>query len=312
MLQKPYQEFLATIIVRFSSPVLLYHATCADPSKISVRIHNVPPEILHEHLTYLKRHYTFVTADEFAVTRRVRGLAAVTFDDAYTSVFEQALPVFESLDIPFTVFINTVKLEGRIFWRDKVRFIIHNNLLQEWESFSGGKYRIKDISFYRYTKHPKNNSKKIDAELDRFLDGRNISPPNETYCIERKDQILPHPLITYGNHSRNHFVLSSLSPEEQFEEIDSVRRFLDGIDGIQRSNLFSIPFGGLRHISEATEQIIRDLGYHGYLLSQNRLNRTVLTGEPVQVIERLMPKPENIDDMMRKMFREGFFRLLRP
>ncbi len=44
-------------------------------------------------------------ADRAAAGRGVRGLAAVTFDDAYRGVFDHALPVLAALGLPCTIFV---------------------------------------------------------------------------------------------------------------------------------------------------------------------------------------------------------------
>ena len=60
-------------------------------------------------LGWLAAHYDVVPLHEF-VDRLTRGavlrsLAAVTFDDGYTGVFEHAVPILDALGIPATVFI---------------------------------------------------------------------------------------------------------------------------------------------------------------------------------------------------------------
>jgi peptidoglycan/xylan/chitin deacetylase (PgdA/CDA1 family) len=86
------------------SLVLCYHAVSAGwPGTLAVT-----QERLEEQLHFLVRRgyraHTFLDV----VTRRGGGhRVAVTFDDAYSSVFELAYPVLQALGMPATVFVPT-------------------------------------------------------------------------------------------------------------------------------------------------------------------------------------------------------------
>src|SRR6202011_1935287 len=58
---------------------------------------------------WLVAHYDVVPLHELVdrLTRgaSLRSLAAVTFDDGYTGVFEHAIPILDALGIPATVFL---------------------------------------------------------------------------------------------------------------------------------------------------------------------------------------------------------------
>jgi peptidoglycan/xylan/chitin deacetylase (PgdA/CDA1 family) len=113
--------------------ILLYHATFATvPKDLSRRLHNVAPVELYRQLSWLRRRFRFISIDEWLESRNRRGTAVVTFDDAYKCVFEEALPVLETLGIPATVFINGITLEGKNQWRDKVRYLISHSLVAEF------------------------------------------------------------------------------------------------------------------------------------------------------------------------------------
>lgn len=84
--------------------VLGYHAAGPDwPAPMSIR-----PDRLESQLRMLlDRGYRGVTFTE-AVARPPDGrVVAVTFDDAYRSVYEHARPVLEGLGLPATVFVPT-------------------------------------------------------------------------------------------------------------------------------------------------------------------------------------------------------------
>ena len=85
--------------------MLCYHAVSETwPATLSVT-----PERLEEQLAWLADEgYRGVTATEMASPRRRRErLVAVTFDDAYRSVLERALPILDAAGMPGTLFVPT-------------------------------------------------------------------------------------------------------------------------------------------------------------------------------------------------------------
>lgn len=77
--------------------------------------------MFERHLDSIGRHFRFVSLDEIGarlVTAEPfeRPVAAVTFDDGYRDVYEQAYPVLKRKGIPAAVFVVT-DLVGRPFWQ---------------------------------------------------------------------------------------------------------------------------------------------------------------------------------------------------
>ncbi|MDH3376187.1 MAG: polysaccharide deacetylase family protein [Gammaproteobacteria bacterium] len=270
---------------------LLYHATFdAVPSDISARLDNVAPAVLHDQLTTLRRDFTFVSVDELAEAPRRTGLAAVTFDDGYRCVIEQALPVLADLQIPATIYINGKAFNGEAGWRDKVRYLIENDLVEAFEAEMHGIENPRDKTFYRYSKDFCNDSRWVETEIDRFLDRHRIEFDLDHYQFDSADWIVEHPLLNYGNHSHSHYVLASLTPEQQYDEIDRPRRWLTEHDVGSVSEIFSMPFGGVDDFNDATVRILTELGYRGMLLTRARLQPDAVEFMGLPVLERIMPR----------------------
>ena len=89
--------------------VLLYHHV-GDETPAST---SVTPEVFESHLDYLARHHFTVLPLSEVVHALAEhrplpaGTVALTFDDAYVSVYRQALPRLERRGWPFTVFVST-------------------------------------------------------------------------------------------------------------------------------------------------------------------------------------------------------------
>lgn len=91
--------------------VLGYHAVSRDwPSDISVT-----PDALEQQLTDLvRRGYRGARFHEATTAPPTSKTVVVTFDDAYRSVLELALPILDRLGLPGTVFVPTRFASGRM------------------------------------------------------------------------------------------------------------------------------------------------------------------------------------------------------
>ena len=106
--------------------VLCYHNVVAklNGHAATLGLH-IASATFERQIRWLAQHYTIVPLEEF-VARVLRGaslrrLAAITFDDGYTGVFEHAWPLLRDLSIPATVFlVAEVHGNGREqgFWWD--------------------------------------------------------------------------------------------------------------------------------------------------------------------------------------------------
>lgn len=83
------------------SLVLCYHAVSPDwPERYTVTPHALETHVRH----LLRRGYRGVTFADAVRAPRGERVFALTFDDAYRSVRERALPLLDSLGVPATVF----------------------------------------------------------------------------------------------------------------------------------------------------------------------------------------------------------------
>ncbi len=272
--------------------ILLYHSIAETiPDGLQNTLHNVHPEVLQKHLEQVSAFFQFVSLEEFASVDEKKGLAAITFDDGYKNVLENALPILESFNCPLTFFLNPLTFKKRWNWRDKVRYLINHDLVNEFER--DYQFSHKQGRFYRYSKNPVNNSAELDLALDRFLVDVEIDIYPE-YPYLQNSKLPEHPLIVYGNHSLNHYVLSSLSSEQQKNEIVVAKNLLELSPKHKISSSFSAPFGGDNDINNETISILNSLGYKDLLMSRQQLQPAFAQSINIQILERFMPRSDDI------------------
>ena len=104
-------------------------------------------------------------------------------------------------------------------------------------------------------------------------------------------------LVSYGNHTSNHYLLSSLNKQEQYEEIFKCKDYLNK-QNVNKSEVFSIPFGGMNSYNKDTLTNLEDLNYKIILNSSNNLDKNKISNE----INRFMPKTYNIENTLKKLY----------
>lgn len=90
--------------------VLCYHAVSPSwPCSLAV----TPAQLRWQLSLLLRRGWTGATFSQAVLERRARRTFAVTFDDAFASVIELALPIMSELGVPGTIFAPTSFMNDR-------------------------------------------------------------------------------------------------------------------------------------------------------------------------------------------------------
>ena len=98
-------------------------------------------------------------------------------------------------------------------------------------------------------------------------------------------------LVAIGNHTANHYLLSSLKKDEQKKEIINGKIFLDR-HGIKNELVFAAPFGGYKSINKLTLDILEEHDYKGLFLTNgiSRVDKSKLPRPtPLAISNRFLP-----------------------
>ena len=107
--------------------------------------------------------------------------------------------------------------------------------------------------------------------------------------LSDKSKLIDSEYVNYGNHTLNHYVLSTLSYEQQLHEIESNQKFLDSLN-LNLSQVFAFPFGRFPDFNENSLSALSDLGINKVLLNNNLINQKTMTqlkNSNVDYLERL-------------------------
>ena len=254
--------------------ILIYHSSFSDKNILRDQyIHNVTPENIVNQIEILSKFYDLVNLDDlFCFDSKIDGKMAITFDDGYSNLFKDILPELIQKKIHSTVFLIGNTFHGNILWREKIAYLLKNpKIFNEFKYFysKNVSFNWDYNTFYRESKSFKFNSKELDNYLDQFLS--DYSYDITTNLVSEKENLIKNDYVSYGNHTYNHYVLSSLTEEEQYYEIFNNVQLLSDLD-VNLSNVFAFPFGGLNDYNKSTLKILNDLNIKNVLLSNNVMN----------------------------------------
>ncbi|MCF6297595.1 MAG: polysaccharide deacetylase family protein [Flavobacteriaceae bacterium] len=256
------------------------------------RIHSVSSNVFKRQLQILNitnRVSSLVNSMLFKQKSQV----SITFDDAYLDLLDHAIPYLLNKQIPAVIFINSSTLKGKTLWRDNLRLIFKSGLIDDYISEQPIEYGFNYENVYSKTKQPQYNSELIANSLSDFVNKKGIGYKERLYLNKDElKQISSSGLIELGNHSRNHYLLSSISEEQQRKEILGGKEDLMK-EGLLLCNIFSVPFGGYNSINKTSLKLIAQGGYTDLLLTnggEKFTNHKMAARTNLKVINRYLPK----------------------
>lgn len=234
--------------LREAGVILCYHnvwpARTAAPSG-DPGIH-LPLEHFAEQMRWLARQYQVVPLRELVERlnggRPLRGLAAITFDDAYAGVFEYAWPLLLELGLPATVFVVAEAADtGDGFWWDQpaVAQSATPARREQWlTELRGDKEGI--VSTLSATSAPPPQPSHRPAHWDAIARAADAG-------------------LTLGAHSATHRTLTALDDAELELEISSSWEMIRARTGA-RAEFFAYPYG---RWDQRVRGAVRAAGYRG-------------------------------------------------
>ena len=254
--------------------ILIYHSSFGNKDKQrDTYLHNVTPDNIITQINFLKHYYKIISIDDLFSSENGQNNMAITFDDGYENLFTTIIPELIDMKIYCTIFLIGSSFDKKIFWREKIAHLINNSsMFSEFKSLYSNKFKypIDLDSFYQDSKLSKFNSIDLDNYIDEFFMKEKIFL--KTNLLNDKSKLIDSEYVNYGNHTLNHYVLSTLSYEQQLSEIETNQKFLNKLN-LNLSEVFAFPFGSYLDFNQDSLLALSDLGITKVLLNNNLINR---------------------------------------
>ena len=226
-------------------------------------IHNenmkVSPEFLEKFIQSLaKKHYKFISLDQLSELLESGSAVAsdkyalFTLDDGYADNFLNALPIFERLNVPFTVYLTSsfCDREAILWWYILEDLLIQNDSINLWgcEDYPCKSIIEKNDLFLKI--------RNIILALDQNNLENSLKSLFKSYSIDwykkcdelalnwgQAKEISQSNMGTIGGHTKLHKSLRGLSRDQMQREVISGNMRVQERIGVYPRH-FSYPFGG--------------------------------------------------------------------
>lgn len=254
----PWCRFIST-----GGAILCYHSL-TTPAIPSHSVVNVPLETFWDNVRSIRRVARVVPLRDLLARHRLgrstRGLAALTFDDAYVAVAGLLLSKPHAGRIPLTIFVPTDFMEaGSRFWWDRLEDLCPEVSPSDWDDFERrvglpeeyrlghqGEGRLRAIRQWILAEFAGRLPEHVDRVLGQLETTSGIHTEHRAMTWQELEAVAQLPDVDLGVHTRTHPVLPLLPESEQMAEIQGshavmLERFP------QTLPLLAIPFGLFDH-----------------------------------------------------------------
>jgi len=248
--------------------ILMYHHVLAEPDPF---LPHITVDAFARQLDFLRREMQVFPLEELAgkLVRREkmpRRSVALTFDDEYGDIYQNAFPLLKARGVAATVFIATGFVDtDRVPWTDELGFIFGRTEKKAIQfegaiSLEGEGDRLRA---FRRIKAALKAMGEADrrARFDEVRRQLAVSAPNPMRVLGRREiREMADAGISFGAHTVSHPILSRISPDEARREIRDSRRMIEEMSG-RKAQGFCYPNGEEGDFSPEIEGMVKEAGF---------------------------------------------------
>lgn len=227
-------------LLRDKITIFNYHEVSQRPSEFIDQFKlNVTPDVFDFQIKFIKKNFNIISPADLINNKIPNNAALITFDDGFSGVYKNAIPILQKYEVPAIIFLNMRVLTGDLFWAGMITYL-----------FKFDKY------FLNYLK-TKISVNELEKPAFLFCNKAIVSEYSELYNININNQVRKYvgefisidelekadkiDGIYYGNHLDNHYVSINMSDEELLNSYNNNQ--LELMKYKSYSNLFAFPFG---------------------------------------------------------------------
>ena len=271
-------------LAKSSYLIITYHRILSDAELLE----NVEPgmyvelETFKNHIKWLTKWFDIIPLEESTAAESKntlsndRHICSLTFDDGWRDFYDVCFPVLKKYSIPATVFLPTGYIgTTKQFWTDRFAYILESRALREVEIPYGSKVSnlAREILALRGSLGVRlANGIKIlksypipiiNEILDEVSEILQLAPPERKRVFLSWDEVHEmhdSGIITFGSHTQNHQILTTLTEDEIQYELTSSKEDLLRYNVVDSSFIpFCYPNG---NYSKKIAEMVRRAGYH--------------------------------------------------
>jgi peptidoglycan/xylan/chitin deacetylase (PgdA/CDA1 family) len=249
---------------RNNPKVLLYHDCSDSETAYTAGLGStISPEVFDSHLRYISFYYKIIDFSDLEQERAPQRSVAITFDDGYRSVYDNAFPILKKFKCPAKIYlVASVIGNNSMVWVNEINYYLRvhgDSVHKETINMLGlpvGSTPDQIITTLRLnytTTRIETLLKNIRAKIG--IDQIDLSRKARLYLDWGEIAEMQRCGISFGNHTMSHPNLAALTKDEQRIEIACAQDIL--ADRIGEVTSLAYPFG---HRSEETASIASRLG----------------------------------------------------
>jgi peptidoglycan/xylan/chitin deacetylase (PgdA/CDA1 family) len=191
-----------------NAAILLYHhVSSSTPASTSIS-----PEAFKSHMEYLDAHHTVVSLQDVVSaiqhnTTLPENAVAITFDDGYANILDNAHPILADLGFPYTVFINPDEIgvgPKQLTWEQVIAMhndgvVFANHTLDHLHMLNGEQAMGERAWLEKVWQNVESAEKKIEDKLDISL--KYLAYPFGEYNTALARKLKAEGYIGFGQHS---------------------------------------------------------------------------------------------------------------
>ena len=191
-----------------NAAILLYHhVSSSTPASTSIS-----PEAFKSHMEYLDAHHTVVSLQDVVSaiqhnTTLPENALAITFDDGYANILDNAHPILADLGFPYTVFINPDEIgvgPKQLTWEQVIAMhndgvVFANHTLDHLHMLNGEQAMGERAWLEKVWQNVESAEKKIEDKLDISL--KYLAYPFGEYNTALANKLKAEGYIGFGQHS---------------------------------------------------------------------------------------------------------------